>query len=84
MIPKLLGSYINELTFISILIAFAATCIITNLCKNILPRDQGRAFAVNGQKSEGKPRGAGIIFVLVFAFCSLLFMYLFTVAGSWL
>ena len=84
MIPKLLGSYINELTFIGILIAFAATCIITNLCKNILPRDQGRAFAVNGQKSEGKPRGAGIIFVLVFAFCSLLFMYLFTVAGSWL
>ena len=74
MIPKLLGSYINELTFISILIAFAATCIITNLCKNILPRDQGRAFAVNGQKSEGKPRGAGIIFVLVFAFCSLLFV----------
>ena len=67
MIPKLLGSYINELTFVSILIAFAATCIITNLCKNILPRDQGRAFAVNGQKSEGKPRGAGIIFVLAIA-----------------
>lgn len=74
MIPGLLNSYINEITFISILIAFAATCIITNLCKNILPRDQGRAYAVNGQKSEGKPRGAGIIFVLVFAGCSLLFV----------
>ncbi len=74
MIPGLLKSYINEITFISILIAFAATCIITNLCKNILPRDQGRAYAVNGQKSEGKPRGAGIIFVLVFACCSLLFV----------
>lgn len=75
MIPELLGTkYISEITFISILVAFAATCIIINLCKNILPRDQGRAFAVNGQKSEGKPRGAGIIFVLVFAACSLLFI----------
>lgn len=75
MIPELLGTkYISEITFISILVAFTATCIIINLCKNILPRDQGRAFAVNGQKSEGKPRGAGIIFVLVFAACSLLFI----------
>lgn len=75
MIIKLLGnSYISEITFISILVAFIATCVITNLCKNILPRDQGRAFAVNGQKSEGKPRGAGIIFVLVFALCTILFV----------
>lgn len=75
MIFKLIdSSYINEITFISILIAFAATCIITSLCKNILPRDQGRAYAINGQKSEGKPRGAGIIFVLVFAACSILFI----------
>lgn len=75
MIPKLLNSaHLSELTFISILVAFAATCIIINLCKNILPRDQGRAFAVNGKKSEGKPRGAGIIFVLVFAIVSLLFV----------
>lgn len=75
MIFKLIdSSYINEMTFISIILAFAATCIIISLCKNILPRDQGRAFAINGQKSEGKPRGAGIIFVLVFAFCSILFV----------
>lgn len=67
-------SYINEVTFISILIAFAATCLIISLCKNILPRDQGRAFAVNGAKSEGKPRGAGIIFVLVFAASSIIFV----------
>ena len=30
--------------------------------KNILPRDGGRAYAINGSKSVGKPRGAGIIF----------------------
>ena len=76
MIYKLFGesAYINEIAFVSIITAFLATCLVINLCKNILPRDQGRAFAINGQKSQGKPRGAGIIFVLVFAACSLLFI----------
>lgn len=75
MIFKLLDiSYINEITFASILLAFAATCVTINLLKNTLPRDQGRAFAINGKKSEGKPRGAGIIFVLTFAICSILFI----------
>ncbi|MBQ9375053.1 MAG: phospho-N-acetylmuramoyl-pentapeptide-transferase [Ruminococcus sp.] len=32
----------------------------------ILPKDQGREFAVNGELSEGKPRGAGIIFIVSF------------------
>lgn len=39
----------------------------------ILPKDQGRAFAVNGALSEGKPRGAGIIFVTSFTLCTALF-----------
>jgi len=38
-----------------------------------LPKDQGRAFAVNGALSEGKPRGAGIIFVTSFTLCTALF-----------
>lgn len=41
--------------------------------KCILPKDQGRAFAVNGALSEGKPRGAGIIFVTSFTLCTALF-----------
>ncbi len=41
--------------------------------KSILPKDQGRAFAVNGALSEGKPRGAGIIFVTSFTLCTALF-----------
>lgn len=41
--------------------------------KRILPKDQGRAFAVNGDLSEGKPRGAGIIFVTSFTLCTALF-----------
>lgn len=41
--------------------------------KRILPKDQGRAFAVNGALSEGKPRGAGIIYVTSFTLCTALF-----------
>ena len=41
--------------------------------KRILPKDQGRAFAVNGALSEGKPRGAVIIFVTSFTLCTALF-----------
>lgn len=41
--------------------------------KRILPKDQGRAFAVNGALSEGKPRGSGIIFVTSFTLCTALF-----------
>lgn len=42
--------------------------------KNLLPKDQGRAFAVNGELSEGKPRGAGIILTTVFTLCVVLFV----------
>ena len=42
--------------------------------KNILPRDAGRAYAINGSKSVGKPRGAGIIFILTFTLSSVLFI----------
>ena len=33
---------------------------------SFLPRDHGRAFAVDGEKSEGKLRGVGLLFVLAF------------------
>lgn len=39
---------------------------------NLLPRDQGRAHAVNSKMSIGKPMGAGIIFVPIFAIVGLL------------
>jgi phospho-N-acetylmuramoyl-pentapeptide-transferase len=37
-----------------------------------LPRDRGRGFAVDGHVAKGKPTGAGIVFILVFALVSLL------------
>ena len=59
--------------YIGVIFAFAATLLFTKLFKNKLPRDGGREFAVDGKLSAGKPRGAGIIFVLVFAVAALLF-----------
>ena len=67
MIYNLISSdLIKEVTFISVLFAFILTCAAIALGKNILPRDAGRAYAINGSKSVGKPRGAGIIFILTF------------------
>lgn len=62
------------ISFISIVTAFVLTCVAIQLGKNVLPRDAGRAFAVNGAKSAGKPRGAGIIFILVFVLSVVLFV----------
>ena len=73
MIYYLIGyDYIKIITFISVIFAFALTCLLIVLGKNILPRDAGRAYAINGSKSVGKPRGAGIIFILTFTLSSVL------------
>ena len=58
---------------LGLLIAFAGTCILTDKCSYLLPRDAGREFALEGKLSAGKPRGAGIIFILVFVASSFLF-----------
>ena len=39
-----------------------------------LPRDRGRAFAVNADQSVGKPVSAGVIFVTLFCFWALVFL----------
>lgn len=64
---------IKTSAFIGILFAFAATCLVMWKGMGMLPRDQGREFAVDGKKSAGKPRGAGFLFVLVFIAAALLF-----------
>lgn len=67
-------AYIREVTFVSILFGFIATCLAIYIGQGALPRDQGRAFAVNGAKSAGKPRGAGIIFILIFILTCVIFI----------
>lgn len=58
---------------VGLLLAFAGTCILTAKLSDLLPRDGGREFAVEGKLSAGKPRGAGIIFIFVFVVAALVF-----------
>lgn len=59
-------------TFAGTLLAFILTFAMTKLFMDKLPTDIGRAFAVNAAAAKGKPRGAGIIFVFVFAVTALI------------
>ena len=65
--------YGSLLAFCGILVAFASTVFATAKLSPYLPKDAGRAFAHDGKLSAGKPRGAGIIFVLAFVVSALLF-----------
>lgn len=56
-----------------ILFAFIVTVIAMAGLSQYLPKDAGREFAHDGKLSAGKPRGAGIIFVLAFVAAALLF-----------
>ena len=63
----------NTVMLIGALLSFMLTFIALKLFEGKLPTDGGREFAVDGAKSIGKPRGAGIIFILVYFFISVFF-----------
>ncbi len=56
------------------LVSFVFVTICLKAFKRVLPKDQGREFAVNGSLSEGKARGAGLIFVTCFVLMTALFI----------
>ena len=56
------------------LTSFLFVFFTIKIFRKILPKDQGREFAVNGSLSEGKARGAGLIFVTCFVFLTALFI----------
>ncbi|MBQ8040741.1 MAG: phospho-N-acetylmuramoyl-pentapeptide-transferase [Lachnospiraceae bacterium] len=60
--------------FFGVLFAFLATGICLKIFGKYLPLDGGRDFAVDGKKSQGKPRGAGLVFILIFALAGLFFV----------
>lgn len=72
------------LSFIGILVTFAFTCFAISKCAKYLPKDMGRKFAHDGALSEGKPRGAGLIFILTFGICSALFIKMNAEIGIYL
>ncbi len=64
---------VNTVILIGGILAFLLTFVGLRVFEKKLPTDGGREFAVDGSKSVGKPRGAGIVFVLVYVFISLFF-----------
>ena len=92
MLVNLFENQMSLLATIGILFAFFTTVLLLWKCKDKFPRDLGRDFAVDGKLSAGKPRGAGFLFVLIFAVTALIFapievewiIYLLLVAASML
>lgn len=72
----LLNTHLDYRTtaLIGILFTYAATFLLLKFGTGILPRDGGRAYAHDGKLSQGKPRGAGFLFILTFAISTLLFL----------
>lgn len=73
MIHYLMKQIIPGAAALGLLAAFGLTCLLTAKLGDRLPRDEGRAFAHDGKLSAGKPRGAGLIFILVFVLSALIF-----------
>ena len=73
MIHYLVNGSMPMLAALGLLAAFAGTCLFLSKFSQYLPKDAGREFAHDGKLSAGKPRGAGIIFVLVFTMAAFLF-----------
>jgi phospho-N-acetylmuramoyl-pentapeptide-transferase len=64
----------KNIALLGILFTYGITFLLLKFGTGILPRDGGREYAHDGKLSAGKPRGAGFLFVLVFAVSSLLFL----------
>ncbi len=73
MIYHFFSAYPNVLMGLGAVTAFLLTVFGLFSFHRDLPADEGRAFAVEGKLSKGKPRGAGLIFILAFVVATLLF-----------
>ncbi len=65
-------SFTNIKQYIAIasIFAFAICFVLLKLKLPFLPKDKGRAFAINGEVSKGKIRGVGLIMIGTFVLCS--------------
>ncbi len=59
---------------LALLVAFGFTALLLHAFRDKLPQDQGREYAVNGQLSKGKARGAGVLFIPSIALVTLAFV----------
>ena len=65
---------IQQYIAIASILAFVVCFILLKLKLPFLPKDKGRAFAVNGEVSKGKIRGVGLIMICTFVLCSIFLM----------
>ena len=77
MIYYFFKQYPNIIMLTGIVFTFILTFFLTVKLMDKLPADEGREFAVDGKLSKGKPRGAGILFIISFIVGSLLFAPLY-------
>jgi len=68
---RLFGSYLFLAGFVGGVCLLLTFWVLPRFW-GLLPRDQGRAYAVGAEASVGKPMGAGILFVPIFAVTMLL------------
>lgn len=73
MIHYFMRQIVPEVSVLGLIASFGLTVFLTAKFGDRLPRDAGREFAHDGKLSAGKPRGAGLIFVLVFVASALIF-----------
>lgn len=74
MLYNLLTDYKNIFYVLFIGFGFYGSFFALAKLAKLLPKDQGREFAVNGALSEGKPRGAGIIVITSLVVLCVLFI----------
>ena len=70
---RLLQSY-TVLISLVLYIGFFVTYKILPKFYNILPHDRGREFTPGAEAAKGKPTGAGVIFITIFALLCILFV----------
>ncbi len=73
MIHYFMKQTIHAVSIVGLLAAFGLTCFFIAKFADRLPKDGGREFAHDGKLSAGKPRGAGLIFILVFVGAAFIF-----------
>lgn len=56
------------------LLSFVLTALLIALFRDKLPHDHGRQYAVNGELSRGKARGAGVVMIPCVVLVSMAFM----------
>lgn len=65
---------LRVMTTAAVVFSCLLTFAVLGCLKDKLPKDGGREFAVNGAKSVGKPRGAGLLLIFAFVITALLFL----------